>query len=59
MEEFEDYEIEYLQDQAILEEERRIRMEAEWQEAEYEKEKQLPAKIIFKENVKKVEIDQK
>ena len=38
------YELDYLRDQAILEEERRIRMEAEWQEAEHYRE-QLPAKI--------------
>lgn len=36
-----DYDLEYLRDQAILEEERRMRMEAEYQDAE-----QLPAKII-------------
>lgn len=47
MEPFEDYDYEYLRDQAILEEERRIRMEAEWQEAEYDRQKQLPAKIII------------
>ena len=40
------YELEYLRDQAILEEERRIRMEAEWQEAEYYRQ-QLPAKITI------------
>lgn len=34
-------ELEYLRDQAILEEERRMRMEAEYQDAE-----QLPARII-------------
>lgn len=38
-------ELEYLRDQAILNEELRQRMEAEWQEAEYEE--QLPAKIII------------
>ena len=47
MEPQEDYELEYLREKAVLEEENRIKMEAEWQEAEYEKEKteQLPAKI--------------
>lgn len=43
--EAEDYDIEYLMDQAILAEERRLRMEAEYQEAEYEE--QLPAKITL------------
>ena len=44
----EDYTVGYLRDQIIIEEEKRIRMEAEWMEAEYyrEKEEQLPAKII-------------
>ena len=48
MEQFEDYDVEYLRDQAILQEERRIRMEVEWQKAEYYRQKneeQLPAKI--------------
>jgi hypothetical protein len=37
----------YLREQIIIEEERRMRMEAEWQEAEYyrQQQEQLPAKI--------------
>lgn len=40
------YDVEYLRDQIIIEEERRMQMEAEWQEAEEYKEK-LPAKIVI------------
>lgn len=48
--EAEDYEREYLQDEATIEAERRARMEAEWMEMEHEmeeeeKKKQLPAII--------------
>ena len=49
-------ELEYLRDQAILAEEHRIRMEAEWLEAEhYREQEQLPAKIITIKTPKKHE----
>lgn len=55
MEPFEDYNREYLQDREILEEERRMRMEAEWEEAEYEREKRLPATITIVTKIPKKE----
>lgn len=47
-------EIEYLRDEVFIEEERRIKMEAEWQEMEYNN-KQLPARIIVLTEIKKEE----
>ena len=48
-----DEDIEYLRDEIIIQEEHRLRMEAEWQEAEYQK--QLPAKIIVEIKIPKDE----
>ena len=44
--ETEDYERDFLRDRIIMQEEKRMRMEAEWLEAEHY-EKQKPAKIII------------
>lgn len=44
--EIEDYDYEYLREKTHIEMEMRAQMEAEWQEAEYYKEK-LPAKVTL------------
>lgn len=50
--ESEDYERDYLRDRMIIEEEQRMKMEAEWIDAEY----RLPAKIdVLIPNLKKNE----
>jgi 2-methylcitrate dehydratase PrpD len=54
--ETEDYELEYLRDQIILEEEKRIEMEADWREAE-QYNQQLPARIILEEDMKLLQIN--
>ena len=54
--ETEDYEREFVRDRTIIEEERRVKMEIEWLEAEYYREQgQLPAKIITIKTLKEHE----
>ena len=54
--ETEDYERDFVRDLTIIEEEKRMRMEAEWLEAEYYREQgQLPARIITIKTPKKHE----
>jgi len=50
----EDYGVGYMRDRIIIEEEKRMKMEAEWLEAEHYR-KQLPAKIITIKTPKKHE----